>query len=584
MDTIVQLNQCLNQSANINIDTKGNFHTMNCIEVFFGRLIEWLFGIVGDRELKVEKAFRNAVKNLEKEKITQEEGKIRSVINLKMVHQIHKKLKANRADFKREEFGLSTKKSIRVLRSLDARHGIRYQDEKIKVDEKNQLIELAKNWKVKQAYRDEDGLTDQDLEILEQICIDYPDMVRDVLVAEPKYQSRFFKWHIRDKADHHLFFQFSRLRRSLSESCIERKISRIEKLDRTTVSWQKNSKGKLEKVVLLKIEGKDYDIKNPNKLIHLSAKIQLTANDIFDRFKKMMTQFGQMDIFQDEGIIHWRTEDFSRLNLETNEWKQVDLSSNKFYKELPIYKTYTFEELRQLTGDQFIKGSHGVFVKANRAERSLNPLENHSWMEYIIYDKDTDVYLSIPRGKYIKHYPESVVEKLISIGSTSPAIKSFPDIAEGLTHRQICYKFYPLDQTELDCCLKEERMAIQRIHNGTEYFQLPTQNCSDDILAVLGKAVPSIRSELEDAFIIDFDSVEPTGVLGGIHTVFQKVRHDDTRRFLYQALFWLTGGRSGIDKSDEGGPVVKGVNEHPLLKEGQIYLPAKLFNIVHAQA
>ena len=488
----------------------------------------------------------------------------------------------------------------------------------------SKLLSFAAHLKKKNTLFTDKQLNARDEEKIGQAC-KYPQFVK-LLLNSPEIRDFFLKSVIRDRAEVDLFIQYPHLFEKLKNAYL---ISRIGRCGHRVLQIDKrdNGVGEMEKVVTLPFWTKDgvrrINILDDKAKVTLQEGWRLTIREVFAIFANKNEDHGDLEFFGKNGVINWNSRELGAvvpkkqkegslhfLNWEMagpylealtwpdsvpfwrwfgykeeKEYRRIDLDRAEWWKSLPVFESYTKEEVEQknpliVEEDGVVRvvplelkeGEWLVCAKSSRNTADLDLDDRHGYMEVYIPQPD-GTYFCYPFGKYAESFAVTVFQKILFLVGTLRAKVAYPD--ENVFYSQRQHASYPmkLSREQGLSLMGMIKNDILKARGKNLIFQFGAENCAHWVQTVLA-LIKGIQ--LPNLFVSPILNSEPAHPL--MKNMFSLIKQmpEKFHSTMLHILDTIFLSMRGVFIEEEGRLIWKSHATSNLRKANLIYQPGYL--------
>ena len=360
-----------------------------------------------------------------------------------------------------------------------------------------------------------------------------------------------------------LFIQAPKIQEDLRRTFLDKRIRevanngiRFEQLATASPS------GKPLKDVKLLIDGEHQSIADPSGSVRIARGVMTTVSRIFDEFEAQNTRFITMEYLQDKGVACFdgRLVDF-------------DLSQEEWWKDLPVIRRMTREQVESTYGVPFREGYALFVIRGSRTTPDLSADGNHGWSN-IIYPLGDGTFNVIAPGKFADWFPVGVLQAFYHIFHTHRAFVTVADTNEYMSSRdRISIPLPPLTENEFRHVMRDLKNELLRSRRGELVFQAQGDNCASWVRAFIGRNWPNLNIEPFLTRVEDLELPGPLAPIVQVKPCFPSAEGWQTFRRGFCSLFGAMEGHQSSD-GHGGTRVVRLIDNHDWA-EGVLQLPAR---------
>jgi hypothetical protein len=443
---------------------------------------------------------------------------------------------------------------------------LKYRIEKGEKGPGEELVDKGDNWKRQQKLLWNKGLTELEKDALYKAST-YREFLP--LLNNPEVFESFMHWVVRDHLPHQIFIEYPYIVDLINSHLLNGRIG--------TVSGNHLKIQRLGsyKTVTLPFEGKETEILDLEKVIHLRGGLSLTIKEIFGMFRDKPKKFVDVEYFA-QGVMNWNAQHMGYYIAEKNAYEAIDIYTSEWWKQLPPLEILTKEESQSRYGDYINGNNWAIGVKASREYLNLSYEKCHAYLEIAIPNRDHS-YNIYEFGKFSRIFPYGVFESLTMFTLTTPATIAYPD--ENIYHtarQQVGYSF-GMNHFQGLILMDELKQDIIEGRTGNMVFQVETENCGKWIQThvedVLGKEnVPNL-------FRVHLLQSDAKGFVGAIFK-FLRMLPDSLQAPILTSLHFPFGAWKGQFVTDRyGNKEYKALTRSSFWQDIYVYLPALLHRL-----
>ncbi|MEI8365011.1 MAG: hypothetical protein WCF65_01215 [Parachlamydiaceae bacterium] len=427
------------------------------------------------------------------------------------------------------------------------------------------LLTLAQSWKNDQPLYIDKALTARDKEKIAELC-SYPHCA-NLLLTNKGFRKSFFVWAIRDNGGVSQFVEYPATAERIKSSFIASRVGRlgkdllcIQKRDRDSIP-----NGAQEKVMTLpfctgaKVER--VSILDDTKEIEMYGGWRLSIKKIFEVFANKNHHIGDLEFFGSTGINVWNSHELGRWNEAKQTYDGIDLSTEEWWKELPILEEVTKDQLEARYQITLEPGQWLVCGKATRQTPDLDIAGQHGFMEMAVPTED-GLYRTFPFANFPNVFPSTVFQLMTFLGNTLPSKVAYPDENVFYSQRQTAAHPIPLSPNDGARVMSKVRDEAIKARAGSTIFQFAGENCAFWAQKVIN--VIKDNNPVPNLFRMKLIMASPNEPL--LRNIFATIRKAPTwlHSFLLKGLDIIFGSWRGITIIENGKKVHKShiKNEH----------------------
>lgn len=379
------------------------------------------------------------------------------------------------------------------------------------------LTEKLVEWKKlpKQFNLDTFEITEKDKEKL-KLLARYTSVAKRVIDDEG-LRNKFFNWAIRFNGDVDLFVEFPKLAEKMTTCRVQDWVGYI---DNDVIKMEVEEGIKTVQMKYQDDNGqKKVSILDEKVIIVLEKGLELSIQEIFQiHADKLRKEPGLVCLFHD-GLRNWNTRQIGRWDKDRKNVHLIDVTVEKWWKQLPILKKLTRQQAKDKYGKDLGEGETiaAFALCATRAEANkVNVNGTHSYDDAILPIEGEGDYAVYSIGKEAAKYPKDKWELLDIVFKFVHGNFVIPDPNPTYKLRQ---------STWTSTLVKTEVVAnvMKRVSNKIEQgraeqlsFQLFCTGCTKSAeknynVARKGMELPEVKP-----FDIHFTAVDATGFLAWV--------------------------------------------------------------------
>jgi hypothetical protein len=264
-----------------------------------------------------------------------------------------------------------------------------------------------------------------------------------------------------------IFLQAPMIQEQLRKTFLDKRIREVANQGIRFVQYTEGHEGKPIKAVQLLIDGEYQSITDENSTIRVAKDVHTTVGKMFEEFVAQNVRFIEMEYLQDSGVTLFDGRRF-----------KADLSKKEWWKELPVIKRMTREQIEDAYDTDFQKGEALFVIRASRTTPDLRGDGSHAWADLLVPLGDgTFNCLSI--GKYSNWFPVGLLETFNFIFHTHEANVTVVDPNTFMSSRdRISVPLPPINKDQLEQIMEDLRKELIRSRNHELIFQAQGDNCA----------------------------------------------------------------------------------------------------------
>lgn len=400
----------------------------------------------------------------------------------------------------------------------------------------DKILNAAETWLNKDILFSHLSLTQTEKNRLKEVAC-YPKFAEH-LFNNKMERKRFFRWTIRHKNTCESYILFRSTTEKLTQATLS---NRIGYYGGTGLKVMQEGN---DKILTLRINGMDCDIRDGSRQYTLSNNYTLSVNEMFSIFEQRQTVIGNLEYFPGVGIVNWNPKRLGRFNPATKLYDMIDLNLERWWEQLPPVATITNAEASEMFEDQDgnkipCDGSRWIVsIYATTDSLEVDATGNHAYLQIAVPTGDGH-YNLYPFGKFTEEYPITASEKKKVAVEPMDAVIMYPEenifnldrYEEGIS--------WALTPEEGISRMNSIRKDIQRVRQKNIVFQLFNDNCIIWCFLKMHRYV----TEEQKRFLagVRFLEATPSGFLGYVWEIFRCI----PEFFLEPTLNYLMGKIGG---------------------------------------
>jgi hypothetical protein len=443
-----------------------------------------------------------------------------------------------------------------------------YRIEKVKklpLENSSKFIEEISQWKKSQKFFWFKDLTIEETKELEK-ALTYKNFI-NLLNGNETIKLKFLNWVIRDHLPAEIFIEYPHLSEILEEHDLTGRIGTIGG-SKLKIQCKKNFK-----CVTLPFEGRDVNILDRSKMIHLRGDWNLTIDEVFKMFQKKNQTFVNVEYFA-QGVTNWNAQHMGYWVPNSKTYKMIHMDQIEWWRQLPPMEILTLEEAQSRYGE-FMNGKNwAVIVRSARANLNLDFTECHAFLEVAIPSAD-GIYEIYDFGKYATYFPNGALDTMTTFTKTLYATVAYPDENVYNTKRQHVGYAIKLNHYQGLRLMDALRDDIEEARKENLIYIFEHDNCCywihHHIENLIGK------DECPNFFKVHLLKSEPKGFVKYVFNTFKLFPSQYIQTFLVTRVHRIFGDFGGIYvTAKDGQKTFKSLSLSSFWKDSIVYLPSLL--------
>lgn len=428
------------------------------------------------------------------------------------------------------------------------------------------FLEKIRQWKLNQPTLKDKSLSKNELKKILRTT-HYPVFFK-LLVENAQLSQFYITWILKHKNCPEVCIEYPDTAQKLAESGLARRIGRVN------ADLLKIQKVSGQKIVSLKMEGRDRSILEEHDLMVFRGNYTLSIAEIFKIFRNKDFEVGNLEVMK-EGIVNWNAHKLGFWDANRQKFELISITQSLWWKQLPLFEVLSKSTAEKRYGVTLDGKNWNIAAASTRSTLSLDFQNSHAYQEIAI-PINPKTYVIYAFGKFANRFPESDLESLKMLCHTVPASISFPDENVFYNHRQFAYYSFKVTPVQGAKLMEFIQQDILKSRQGNLVYQIESDNCAlwsqINLEKLLGKTrVPNLyRMNLLDT--------EPSGFVDFLFRSI-KLLPSHLQVGLLTRLHFPLGAWKGQWVSEQGKKVWKSLCTHFFWETGDVYLPA----LVHRQ-
>ena len=362
-----------------------------------------------------------------------------------------------------------------------------------------------------------------------------------------------------------IFIQAPRIQEELRRTYLDKRIREIANngicFEQLTAE---GPSGKPLKDVKLLIDGEMQSIADPSNMIHIAKDVMTSVSRVFDEFEAQNFRFINMEYLQDTGV----TKFDARL-------LDVDLSKEEWWKDLPVIRRMTREQVEETYGVSFKDGYALFVIRGSRTTPDLSADGNHGWSN-IIYPLEDGTFNVIAPGKFSDWFPVGFWQSFYHIFRTHKAYVTLLDANEFMSSRdRTCIPLPPMPKEKFYEVMADLKNELLKSRRGELIFQAQGDNCASWVRSMISRHWSDLKIEPYETRMEDLGLPAPIMPIIWSKSLFP---NEEGWQQFRRGFCSFCGAGEGHDSSDgNGGTKTTRLIDHKGWHDGILQLPARIW-------
>lgn len=428
------------------------------------------------------------------------------------------------------------------------------------------FLEKVRQWKLTQSTLKDKSLSKIEFKKILK-TIHYPVFLKH-LIENAELSHFYISWIFKHKNCPEVCIEYPHLAQQLEESGLARRIGRVN------ANLLKIQKVNGQKIVSLKMEGKDKNILEEHDLMIFRGNYILSIAEIFKIFSKKVFEVGNLELMKD-GIINWNAHKLGYWDADRQKFEAISVDQPLWWKQLPLFEVLPKRAAEKRYGVTLDGKNWNIAATSTRETLSLDFQNSHAYQE-IAVPINSNTYGIYAFGKFANKFPESYLESIKMLCHTVPATISFPDENVFYNHRQFAYYSFKVAPSQGARLMEFIQQDVLKSRQGNLVYQIESDNCALWSQINLEKLLG--ETQVPNLYRMNLLDTEPSGF---VNFLFQSIKllPSHLQVGLLTRLHFPLGAWKGQWVYEQGKKVWKSLYTHFFWETGDVYLPA----FVHRQ-
>lgn len=410
-----------------------------------------------------------------------------------------------------------------------------------------------------------------------------------------KFADFYFEWTLVHKLDPRILLEFPDVAKKLRKNIITLHAARV---GGDALVYRRNDPAAVNeetpyRSISLKVCGKEESLTDkPSKILE----------EVFACFSKKHIRQGKFQIFQDKGVVGWKSLELAYYDPVTKKLDPIDVTQDGWEKKLPVFETISADALYARYGVRPEPGESVFLLAASKNSFDFDVLGLHGYFLRAIPTEDGKNYTIETWGLYPRKWPHapewlakafgwigkiigkiiSVIKQLGYLTSTVTSSVANVDESEMLYHR--LHAYYPISLTpeQKEKSTKIIAKDIEIIRQGGLPFSLSGDNCFNWALSVLVRVFDDKYevngTDIRDLFTLEITKAATSTPQGRVVGLFASIKNPKVRSIVFTITHLLLGSWRQYSFKVDGQQFCQSLRNHPRFKDQKMIHPGEMMH------